>query len=879
MKYTFTLCLLLSALFCWAQPANDNLCNATPITVGTACTDIPNIDTDAATAEVNEPDFQAQGFFGDTLALNSVWYSFVAPASEIFIVAGKDVPGLDGTFKMALFSLNGDCSDLTNLVPVTNAYATTNLRSAPVIQTTLEAGATYYIQISGVDLLFPPDLFSGQGCLTIEEVGTPANDDVCDAANLMINDTARIFNNLGATAQDAEAALTPPGSPADFFALEPGNWAFGAPLNNSVWFSFTTPDSVISVDIDLSGSTLLPGSFNSQVAIYEAGDCNDLSTFSLVNAQDNFFPPAIGLFSLTINPNMEVFCLQPNTTYYVAVDGGNSLFFNPIADQGYFSIQVRQKVLEPLAIRSILEGPDCPGDSNGSILTGAVGGAGVYTYEWSNGDSLPYLTDQIGIDETFRLTVTDRCNEQIVESFTLTAPLLGMPALEATTPINACLGEEITLNAMASGGLLADTNRLFTEVSSASGNSRLLSRELLRPGSVTSLNDSTGVSLIEYEFVGDQLYGVGFENDLHAVDPVTGVLTFIDTLELASVSDLSYSPNSGKLYVTSQEGIIYELTPSDGSLKQIADLGLFVDGGVVFVADGSDQLFFHNFDSLYNYDIANQTLTSLVPSFGSYLTLGITGIELDPSDNTIYAGISSAVTQETPGFMEFSKLNPADGTFSDESIDLSGSGRVRGFAIKDRDRTPYAYQWMPSDGLDDATTASPGLTVAGPATYTLMITDACGLNATTTVEVAPFPTDTTIIDTTVLAGTSFGPDMIMISTDTVLYATVLGGGTNGCNSVTQTNISVTTTSVWDTWPGKAIQLSPNPAKDQLFIQTQGIEEKEVQYFVRDLYGRVLQMVSRQGVRQHINIDHLVPGQYYLEVRSTNKQAIRKFVKY
>ena len=52
--------------------------------------------------------------------------------------------------------------------------------------------------------------------------------------------------------------------------------------------------------VDLTSSNQIAANFNSQVAIYAAGDCTDFSTFSLVQAADNGF----GQFSLIVNPTV-----------------------------------------------------------------------------------------------------------------------------------------------------------------------------------------------------------------------------------------------------------------------------------------------------------------------------------------------------------------------------------------------------------------------------------------------------------------------------------------------------------------------------------------------------------------------------------------------
>jgi len=50
------LILLFSQSTVFAQSANDNLCDALAIEIGATCTEVPNLDNRAATAETNEPE-------------------------------------------------------------------------------------------------------------------------------------------------------------------------------------------------------------------------------------------------------------------------------------------------------------------------------------------------------------------------------------------------------------------------------------------------------------------------------------------------------------------------------------------------------------------------------------------------------------------------------------------------------------------------------------------------------------------------------------------------------------------------------------------------------------------------------------------------------
>ncbi|PHN00889.1 T9SS type A sorting domain-containing protein [Flavilitoribacter nigricans] len=314
-----------------AQPANDNLCNAIMINVGASC-ELPNIDLEMATAQENEPFIYCSSDSQiDTVVYNSVWYSFVAPAEDIAIIAVTDTFDFLKDFQINLFELSESCEDLSSLK---NIDCSIPINDDGVIMTpNLSEGIAYYMQVSGKRYQQDSINFSGKGCLTITTITPPINDDPCGAIPLDLENPAQIFSNLGATVPESEFFITPPVS-SRFAGLD-GWSAFNDTIDNSVWFTFRTPPDGGNVLIDLSNSFELPGNFNAQVAVYQVEDCSDFSTFSLLTAAD------IGFLENRIieNPVFMMECLEGNKTYYLLVDGASSSFGRPTRDKGYFSIQ------------------------------------------------------------------------------------------------------------------------------------------------------------------------------------------------------------------------------------------------------------------------------------------------------------------------------------------------------------------------------------------------------------------------------------------------------------------------------------------------------------------------------------------------------------
>jgi hypothetical protein len=188
---TFGLCAYSS---CTSSPGNDLPCNATPITLGT----IASGDNTCAAA-VGEPG-NPSCFDGSTL--NTVWYSFVAPATGSVKI--RTAPGSLASTQIALYS--GTCgASLTQVTCNDDAPAcgSTAMTISEITRTGLTAGATYYIRVDGngtsvgtfaitvVDGSSPYPPSSGQSCST--------NVSVCNAT-VSVGDPG--YQGVGFTCDD-----------------------------------------------------------------------------------------------------------------------------------------------------------------------------------------------------------------------------------------------------------------------------------------------------------------------------------------------------------------------------------------------------------------------------------------------------------------------------------------------------------------------------------------------------------------------------------------------------------------------------------------------------------------------------------------------------
>ncbi|MEM7036856.1 MAG: hypothetical protein AAF570_07755, partial [Bacteroidota bacterium] len=294
-----------------SAPGNDDICNATPIALNNTITGNNTCATTQA-GEVNSSN-------GSISPSNSVWYTFTAPASGNVEVS-TNFGGTSFDTEIAIYEDNGSTcpgNNWGNLTEVGNnddIVLLFNLDSEVELEC-LTPGATYYVQVDGNDA---SDFGNFQ--LRVSSLGPPlpTNDDICNAINLgTLNFNGTIGSPTGVSAYNNFCATTQPGEP------NPGAFA----PDQTVWFTFTT--SATAGGEVLFSATNDPGSLGDQIdlqlAVYSSSNGACTGSFSEVDS-DYFTPP--------FSEDMTTQCLQPNTQYWVQVDGSG------LNVEGYFGLRI-----------------------------------------------------------------------------------------------------------------------------------------------------------------------------------------------------------------------------------------------------------------------------------------------------------------------------------------------------------------------------------------------------------------------------------------------------------------------------------------------------------------------------------------------------------
>ena len=321
----------LSSNSLFAQPSNDDLCNAIPLILGASCSGTPNGDNSMATIETGEP--IASCYLG---GVNSVWFSFVAPPSGAVTVSTDFGIGTNNDTEIALYDLpGGNCNMPSSLVELgcSQDISFTNFLSF-IPTTAVTPGQTYYVSVSGWNGT------QGTFCIEINDAVAPINDSLCNAIPLIVGASCN-----GLTNGDNTNATSQTGEPT-------GSCFVGGA--NSVWYTFIGPPSgfvTISTDNGIGTNT------DTEIALFELpnGDCFNPSDLVEIDCDQDV---GGGVFNSTITATT----VNPGQLYFIQVSGWNG-------SEGSFCVTV-DAVIPPAndmicSATALTVGGSCAGTPNG----------------------------------------------------------------------------------------------------------------------------------------------------------------------------------------------------------------------------------------------------------------------------------------------------------------------------------------------------------------------------------------------------------------------------------------------------------------------------------------------------------------------------------
>lgn len=108
-----------------------------------------------------------------------------------------------------------------------------------------------------------------------------------------------------------------------------------------------------------------------------------------------------------------------------------------------------------------------------------------------------------------------------------------------------------------------------------------------------------------------------------------------------------------------------------------------------------------------------------------------------------------------------------------------------------------------------------------------------------------------------------------------LYTTEIGAVGSIAQGVQQAFEISTFTSVDETTAGMVISVFPNPASDYLILEVADFENKQLQYQLLDINGRILENQIVTARQMSVTTTLLIPGTYFLKIMA-NKTEIKTF---
>ena len=324
------LLLVLCGLPVLAQPANDNPCGATNLTVNATCVNITSTNA-SATATAGIP---APGCASYTGA--DVWFTLTVPASGGVTLIMDEVAGSFSNGGMAAYTATA-CNGTFTLVECDDDDGPGNMPRLDL--TCLVPGSVLYVRSWRRN-----NTSGGQFRIcAVAVAGTLAtNDEPCTATALTLGSTCTTIAGSN-TCMTASAGIPPPGCAS--YSTE------------DVWYTVNLP-STGTLSLQTTAGTLT----DAGMALYSATACN--GTFTLIECDDNDGPGSM--------PQIDRTC-QPAGLYYVRVwgNGGADGTFNICA---VFTATPPGTNDEPCTAVVLTPGPTCTTVAGTNACTSASPG-------------------------------------------------------------------------------------------------------------------------------------------------------------------------------------------------------------------------------------------------------------------------------------------------------------------------------------------------------------------------------------------------------------------------------------------------------------------------------------------------------------------------
>ncbi|MBK8672792.1 MAG: T9SS type A sorting domain-containing protein [Bacteroidetes bacterium] len=411
----------------WFQPFGDR---QVPINCGSNFYQSPTFNNFCATATSDPvPGYQQDliNVFGGNH--KPVWFKFTTPATgaydasrisvEVEVISGDcDAGILDDWYDNACTPSDEEYQDCINMgvsvwlpsaVPTlcnTSLYEMDSDFDFDIIPSgeqadihCLDPNTEYYIMVDGGSTNQ-----EGNFNVRVRQITPdprPFNNYICNAKKLTTGSNTAVASFWGGgaaftyakdtnicadTRKDISSGAGTEPIPSGWDVISPPSDA--ADMTNTVWYSFLTPAAVADYAVHIDVNSELPWPFgdlvNPKIAVWESqdGSCNYThpNGTNMVEMASEYDPLAFW------GESIDVFCLKPNTRYFVQVGGTVNVYGQ---DQGYFDIVIND--IPPITIPlndNVCSALNVGGGTLSSVIGAKIGDANSGANNYHN-----YCTD------------------------------------------------------------------------------------------------------------------------------------------------------------------------------------------------------------------------------------------------------------------------------------------------------------------------------------------------------------------------------------------------------------------------------------------------------------------------------------------------------
>ncbi|MBI2269580.1 MAG: gliding motility-associated C-terminal domain-containing protein [Bacteroidetes bacterium] len=451
--------------------------------------------------------------------------------------------------------------------------------------------------------------------------------------------------------------------------------------------------------------------------------------------------------------------LAPGTYTVTVSDAGNA------ACSGTSTAVITQPAVltAPITIVDI----SCSGNNNGQASVSPTGGAGTYTYIWSNGSTTSAITGLAAGGYTVTVTDNNGCsktaNGTVIQNTLVTASITGTDV--------KCSGQNSGQAVVTAGGGSGSYSYSWTPTGGTSSTATALAANTYTV-TVTDGNGCTKTATITITqptvftiSTNKTDASCGSNNGTANVNSSGGVTpyTYAWSNGITSATAANLAPDTYTVVVNDANSCARTATVTISISNSLAASAVKTDINCNGTANGTSTISPTGGSGTYNYNW----------SPGGYTTSSVTG--LTPAAYTITVtdeGNAACSTTVTVSITEPAVLNS---NISGVNITCNGSNNGQASANPTGGTTPYTYNW--STGSTSGT-----ITGLGPNTYTITVTDANSCSSTATVAITQGAALSVTVNTHIdvaCFGTATGTASINASggTGTLTYLWSPSGGT------------------------------------------------------------------------------------------------------